>query len=126
MKLGEPSLDQLRIFLAVAEEGSFGGAARRLGRAVSAISYGVQQMEAQLGVTLFAREGSRKPQLTEAGLGLLAEARAITEASDALIAKTRSLHAGLESDLALVLDVMASWCGTKWLCATTSAARWAR
>ncbi len=106
MKLGEPSLDQLRIFLAVAEEGSFGGAARRLGRAVSAISYGVQQMEAQLGVTLFAREGSRKPQLTEAGLGLLAEARAITEASDALIAKTRSLHAGLESDLALVLDVM--------------------
>ncbi|HEX5644903.1 MAG TPA: LysR family transcriptional regulator [Erythrobacter sp.] len=106
MKLGEPSLDQLRIFLAVAEEGSFGGAARRLGRAVSAISYGVQQMEAQLGVTLFAREGSRKPQLTEAGSGLLAEARAITEASDALIAKTRSLHAGLESDLALVLDVM--------------------
>lgn len=106
MKLGEPSLDQLRIFLAVAEEGSFGGAARRLGRAVSAISYGVQQMEAQLGVTLFAREGSRKPQLTESGLGLLAEARAITEASDALIAKTRSLHAGLESDLALVLDVM--------------------
>ncbi|MFZ9395937.1 MAG: LysR family transcriptional regulator [Erythrobacter sp.] len=106
MKLGEPTLDQLRIFLAVAEEGSFGGAARRLGRAISAISYGVQQMEAQLGVTLFAREGSRKPLLTDAGQGLLAEARAVTEASDALIAKTRSLHAGLESDLALVLDVM--------------------
>lgn len=106
MKLGEPSLDQLRIFLAVQEEGSFGGAARRMGRAVSAISYGVQQMEAQLGVTLFAREGSRKPELTEAGRGLLAEARAITEASDALLAKTRSLHAGLESDVSLVLDVM--------------------
>ncbi|QIG55072.1 LysR family transcriptional regulator [Altererythrobacter sp. BO-6] len=106
MKLGEPSLDQLRIFLAVQEEGSFGGAARRMGRAVSAISYGVQQMEAQLGVTLFAREGSRKPELTEAGRGLLAEARAITEASDALLAKTRSLHAGLESAVSLVLDVM--------------------
>lgn len=106
MKLGEPSLDQLRIFLAVEEEGSFGGAARRMGRAVSAISYGVQQMELQLGVTLFAREGSRKPVLTEAGRGLLAEARAITDASDALLAKTRSLHAGLESDVALALDVM--------------------
>ena len=106
MKLGEPSLDQWRIFLAVAEQGSFGGAARHMGRAVSAISYGVQQIEAQLGVTLFSRQGSRKPQLTEAGRGLLAEARAITEASDALLAKTRSLHAGLESDLALVLDVM--------------------
>ncbi|MEE1877247.1 LysR family transcriptional regulator [Altererythrobacter litoralis] len=106
MKLGEPSLDQLRIFLSVEEEGSFGGAARRMGRAVSAISYGIQQMEAQLGVKLFAREGSRKPVLTEAGRGLLAEARAIAEASDAMLAKTRSLHAGLESDVSLVLDVM--------------------
>jgi len=106
MKLGEPSLDQLRIFLAVEEEGSFGGAARRMGRAISTISYGVQQMEAQLGVTLFAREGSRKPVLTDAGRGLLSEARAIASASDALLAKTRSLHAGLESNVSLVLDVM--------------------
>ena len=59
MKLGEPSLDQLRIFLSVEEEGSFGAAARRMGRAVSAISYGIAQMEAQLGVTLFAREVNR-------------------------------------------------------------------
>ncbi|WP_209348026.1 LysR family transcriptional regulator [Pontixanthobacter sp. CEM42] len=106
MRIGEPTLDQLRIFLAVEEEGSFGGAARRMGRAISAISYGVSQMEAQLGVTLFAREGSRKPQLTEAGKGLLAEARAVTGEVDALLAKTRSLHSGLESDVSMVLDVM--------------------
>lgn len=106
MILGEPSLDQLRIFLAVEEEGSFGGAARRLGRAVSAISYGIAQMEAQLGVKLFAREGSRKPELTDAGRGLLAEVRKITDDVDALLAKTRSLQAGLESDVALALDVM--------------------
>lgn len=106
MKLGEPSLDQLRIFLAVEEEGSFGGAARRMGRAVSAISYGIAQMEAQLGVTLFDREGSRRPVLTKAGNGLLTEAKAIVDRSDALLAKTRSLHAGLESELGLVVDVM--------------------
>lgn len=106
MKLGEPTLDQLRIFLAVEEDGSFGGAARRMGRAISAISYGIAQMETQLGVTLFEREGSRKPVLTDAGKGLLAEARSIADASDALLAKTRSLHAGLESDVSLVLDVM--------------------
>ena len=106
MKLGDPSLDQLRIFLAVVEEGSFGGAARRMGRAVSAISYGIAQLEAQLAVTLFEREGSRKPVLTEAGEGLLAEARGIADGVDALLAKTRSLHAGLESNLGLVLDVM--------------------
>lgn len=106
MKIGEPTLDQLRIFLAVEQEGSFGGAARRMARAISAISYGITQMEAQLGVSLFAREGSRKPVLTEAGKGLLAEARAVIGEVDALLAKTRSLHAGLESDVSLVLDVM--------------------
>lgn len=106
MKLGEPSLDHLRIFLTVVEEGSFGGAARRMGRAVSAISYGIAQLEAQLAVTLFEREGSRKPVLTEAGEGLLAEARHVADGVDALLAKTRSLHAGLESQLGLVIDVM--------------------
>lgn len=107
MKIGEPSLDQLRIFIAVVEHGSFGGAARAMGRAVSAVSYGIAQLEAQLAVTLFEREGSRKPVLTEAGEGLLAEARAVTDRVDALLAKARSLHAGLESSVGLVLDVMA-------------------
>ena len=106
MRLGEPTLDQLRIFMAVVEEGSFGGAARHMGRAISAISYGVAQMEAQLGVSLFIRTGSRKPVLSDAGTGVLAETRAVLDNVDALIAKTRSLHAGLESDVSLVVDVM--------------------
>lgn len=106
LKLGEPTLDQLRIFLCVEEEGSFGAAARRMGRAISAISYGIAQIEAQLGVTLFEREGSRKPILTPAGKALLAQARTITDASDALLAKTRSLHSGLESEVSLALDVI--------------------
>ncbi|MCU0949403.1 MAG: LysR family transcriptional regulator [Porphyrobacter sp.] len=106
MKLGEPSLDQLRIFIAVAETGSFGAAAKAQGRAVSAISYGIAQLEAQLGLTLFAREGSRRPVLTAAGQGLLAEARGIADGVDSLMAKARSLHAGLEASIGLVIDVM--------------------
>lgn len=106
MKLGDPTLDQLRIFLDVVEHGTFGGAARASNRAVSAISYGIAQLEAQLAVKLFEREGSRKPVLTEAGDGLLAEARGVVDRVDSLLAKTRSLHAGLESSVGLVLDVM--------------------
>lgn len=106
MKLGDPSLDQLRIFLAVVEEGSFGGAARRMNRAISAISYGIAQLEMQLAVSLFEREGSRKPVLTEAGEGLLAEVRHVADGVDSLLAKTRSIHAGLESELTLVVDVI--------------------
>jgi DNA-binding transcriptional LysR family regulator len=106
MKLGEPTLDQLRLFIAVAEHGSFGGAAKALGRAVSAVSYGIAQMEAALALSLFEREGSRRPVLTPAGEGLLPEARAVADGADALLAKARSLHAGQEPSLTLVVDVM--------------------
>ena len=75
MKLGEPSLDQIRLFLAVVDHGSFGGAARSLGRAVSAVSYAIAQIEGQLGVTLFEREGSRRPEGPEREAG---EAPSIT------------------------------------------------
>jgi hypothetical protein len=40
-----PSIDQLLVLLAVAEAGSFTGAAKRLGRAVSAISYAIDTLE---------------------------------------------------------------------------------
>jgi len=101
-----PSLDHVRVFLAVAEEGSFGAAARKLGRAVSVVSYAIAQLEAQLSVTLFAREGSRRPELTETGRALLAEAMAISGDVDALLAKVRSLRQGLEAELSLAVDVM--------------------
>jgi len=64
---GLPTFDQLKIFLTIVETGSFAGAARKLNRAVSVVSYGIANLEAQLGLTLFDREGTRKPVLTEAG-----------------------------------------------------------
>ena len=96
-----PTLDQLRIFLAVVDEGSFNGAARKLNRAVSVISYGIVNLEAQLGVSLFEREGSKKPKLTEAGQAVLSEARAIANDVDGLRAKVRGLLEGLEPEVAL-------------------------
>lgn len=106
MKLGAPTLDQLRIFLAVVDEGSFNAAARKLGRAISVVSYGIANLETQLGLKLLEREGSKRPELTQAGEALLVEARAVASETDALMAKARSLHQGLEPELSLVLDVM--------------------
>ena len=106
MDVGQPSVDQVRIFLAVAEEGSFNRAAKKLGRALSVVSYGVAALEAQLGVTLFERAGSRRPELTEAGRALLADARAVADEIDALMARARGIRQGLETELALALDVM--------------------
>ena len=106
MDVGQPSVDQVRIFLAVAEEGSFNRAAKKLGRALSVVSYGVAALEAQLGVRLFEREGSRRPVLTDAGRALLADARAVADEIDALMARARGIRQGLETELALALDVM--------------------
>lgn len=106
MDVGQPTLDQLRLFLAVIDEGSFNAAARKLGRAISVVSYGIAMLETQLGVTLFDREGSKKPVLTPAGKAMLAQARAVSDDIDALIAGVRNFNQGLEAELGLAIDVM--------------------
>lgn len=103
---GTPTFDQLRIFLAIVDTGSFAAAGRKLNRAVSVISYGISNLEAQLGLSLFDREGTRKPQLTVAGRALLAEARSISHGIDGLRAKVKGLLDGLEAEVDLAVDVM--------------------
>ena len=103
---GTPTLDQLRVFLTVVDVGSFAGAARKLGRATSVISYSIANLEVQLGVSLFDRDSTRKPQLTEAGRTVLSEARTITNGINGLRAKVRGLLQGIEAEIHLVLDVM--------------------
>jgi DNA-binding transcriptional LysR family regulator len=49
---GIPTLDQLRVFLAVVDVGSFAGAARQLGRATSVISYSIGNLELRLDLAL--------------------------------------------------------------------------
>jgi DNA-binding transcriptional LysR family regulator len=103
---GTPMLDQLRVFLAVVDTGSFAAAGRKLNRAVSVISYGVSNLEAQLGVLLFDREGTRKPVLTEAGHAVLADMRGVSQSIDGLRASVKGLLDGLEAEVNLAVDVM--------------------
>ena len=107
---GMPTFDQLRVFLAVAEAGSFAAAAQKLGRATSVVSYSIAKLEAQLGVPLFDRESTRKPQLTEAGRALVSEAGSVANGVNLLRAKLKSLTEGLEAEVHLVLDVMLPAC----------------
>jgi DNA-binding transcriptional LysR family regulator len=103
---GFPTLDQLRVLLAVVETGSFTAAARRMKRAVSAISYVIATLEQQLGIELFDREGARTPTLTKAGAAVLAKARVVAVEVDDLRAGVRALLAGVEAEVTLVVDVM--------------------
>ncbi|MFD2265216.1 LysR family transcriptional regulator [Lacibacterium aquatile] len=106
MKPRSPTLDQLQVFLAIVDAGSFAGAARKLGRATSVISYAISNLEGQLGLVLFDRDQTRKPQLTEAGRAMLLEARTVAHGIDGLLAKAQGLIEGLEAEVGLAVDVM--------------------
>src|SRR3989449_1316720 len=99
------SLDQLRTFIAAADEGSFSAGGRRLRRAQSVVSQTLANLETQLGVKLFDRS-SRQPVLTKQGVALLAEARAVVSRMDVFKARAKGLSDGLEPELSVVVDVM--------------------
>jgi DNA-binding transcriptional LysR family regulator len=103
---GLPNLDQLIVFLSVVETGSFAAAGRQLGRATSAISYTIANLELQLGVSLFDRDRTRKPTLTREGTAILSEAHNVRDGVANLRAKVKGLLDGLEAEVALVVDVM--------------------
>jgi DNA-binding transcriptional LysR family regulator len=68
----------LLTLVAVAEEGSFVSAARRLGYSRSTISHQIAQLEAAVGVSLLVRgSGSRSVTVTPAGGIVVAYGRAI-------------------------------------------------
>src|SRR6202167_1511583 len=99
------SLDQLRSFLAAADEGSFSAASRRLRRVQSVVSQSLANLEGQLGVKLFDRSVHR-PVLTDQGRALLASARAVAADVDLLKARAKNLAGGLEPELSVAGDVM--------------------
>lgn len=99
------SLDQLRTFIAAADEGSFSAAGRRLRRAQSVVSLTLANLESQLGLKLFDRS-ARFPVLTDHGRALLADARAVTGLADLFKAQAKSLAGGLEPELSVIADVM--------------------
>ena len=68
------TLDQMRVLVAVADEGSFSAASRALGRVQSAISQSIQTLETTLGVSLFDRS-YKTPRLTDAGRAIVDDAR---------------------------------------------------
>src|SRR6266446_1765404 len=99
-----PSIDQLLVLLAVVEAGSFTAAAKRLRRATSAVSYAIDTLEAQLGLSLFDRGTTRKPKLTQQGEAIVSEARAVAHSIETLRARVRGFLDELEPELSLAVD----------------------
>lgn len=90
-------LDAIATFVAVADLGTFVGAARRLGRSPAAVTRAVAGLEAHLGVRLFHRT-TRAVALSDAGRRHLESARRLladVAAMDSTASADRSEPAGL-------------------------------
>ncbi|ANN78363.1 LysR family transcriptional regulator [Bordetella flabilis] len=99
------SLNQIRIFVAVADSGSFRAAGTRLRRAQSAVSHAIAALESELGVTLFDRS-ARTPVLTQAGRTLLEDARSLLMRVDFLRARAHGLGQDVELEISIVVDTL--------------------
>lgn len=86
----EPTVRQLRAFVAVATAGHFGRAAQTLGLAQPTLSKEIKLLERALGALLFVR-GPGGAQLTGDGTALLSHAQRVLDAVDDLRA-TASRH----------------------------------
>ncbi|HLK25045.1 MAG TPA: LysR family transcriptional regulator [Caulobacteraceae bacterium] len=84
----------VRLFWAVAEMGSFGAAARRLGAGLTTVTRAVERLERQLGAKLFVR-GPQGVSLTRAGTLAYERARSMERMAE-----------GLEQDLAGIEEAL--------------------
>jgi DNA-binding transcriptional LysR family regulator len=93
-------LRQLETFIAVAEEGSFTRAARRLNVVQSAVSAAVRTLERELDSRLFERT-THRVDLTDAGAALLPEARRTLAAAAAAREAVDAVRGGLRGTVTL-------------------------
>lgn len=98
------SLEQLRLFIGVAEQRSFSAVARDQRKAQSAVSGSIALLEEDLGVSLFDRSSGRQPKLTAAGTALLEEAREVLRQCERLNGRALAMMRGEEARLRVAQD----------------------
>lgn len=69
---------ELKTFVVVSREGTFAGAAQKIGLTQAAVSAQMQRLEADLGFALFDRQG-RSAKINEKGLQLLQQAQQLLQ-----------------------------------------------
>ncbi|KAF7963068.1 hypothetical protein AWV80_14455 [Cupriavidus sp. UYMU48A] len=99
------TLDALQVVESIARCGTFGLAGKELHKAPSSLSYVVQKLESDLGITVFDRSAHRV-RLTLAGEVLLDEGRRLLRAANDLEERVRRAEAGWETELKIATDAL--------------------
>lgn len=100
-------LARLRIFVAVAEVGSFTAAAERLALTKSAASQAVAALERELGVQLLQRS-TRRLAITQAGEAFLEDSRALLALAGEVAERARARQGELSGLLRVTSSIEAS------------------
>ena len=103
-------LRHLRYFVAVAEEGGFVRAARRLHVAQPALSRQIRDLERDVGVELIERD-PRSSRLTPAGEAVLHEAKAILDEVSRAIERAQGARRGLAGRCSICSGRLPTWNG---------------
>ncbi|MDQ6988715.1 MAG: LysR family transcriptional regulator [Mariprofundaceae bacterium] len=99
------TLEQLKYFCAIVEQGSFRAAAEVVFRSQSSLSISIQKLEDDLDVQLFHRE-SYRPALTEAGLALHQKAKGLLKKELELRTLAQHLAMGNEAEVKLAVSAV--------------------
>jgi DNA-binding transcriptional LysR family regulator len=102
------SFEQLRGFVAVAEELHFGRAAERLSMTQPPLSRQIQKLEREVGVRLLERD-RRRVELTTAGTAFLVEARRLLALADSAPDLARRISAGSSGTLRIGFTAASSY-----------------
>jgi DNA-binding transcriptional LysR family regulator len=107
-RVSTPDLRQMRYFVAVAEHGSFTGAAKELHVAQQAVSQQVKALERLLGVTLLERS-SRRVKLTPEGVVFLVDCRRVLASADRAARRVQAAARGEAGTLRLAYTLVSAF-----------------
>src|SRR5262245_32711850 len=107
-RVATPDLRQMRYFTAVAERGSFTGAANELHVAQQAVSQQVKALEQLLGVTLLERS-SRRVRLTPEGVVFLADCRRVLAGADRAARRVQAAARGEAGTLRIAYTLVSAF-----------------
>jgi len=97
------TLEQLKMLNMVAQHGTLKGASQALFKTQPAISQGLKQLESQLGLELFSRQGYRLA-LTQAGWQIHLRAQRLLSEADEIQQLSAHLARGMEASVTLAFD----------------------
>lgn len=103
-----PPLETLRVFEVACRHGSYSQAARELHVTHSAVSQRIRQLEEELGVTLFERQGNRMVP-TPSGVRLQAGVKAAFSELNAALGGLKTHRTNAELTISLLPIIAARW-----------------